>query len=351
MASTARLVLFEGQVALHRSDYAGAEKLFHEAAATAEEARDDGTAADAWTLLIPVTGRDLGRTGEARRWGRYAEAALRRAGGDVEREALRLRQLGLVISRIEGNQEEGLELAQRARSTFEALPKDERRDFHLLLCDEVISGIAFDLGRVEEALMIHRDLEAKEQRLFGQRHGGLTIARVNIGEDLATLGRADEALPWLRDALALTLERGAPEGYYRHRLAFGLRQKGDVTLALEEDRKAFAALRAEGVSAYWRSWAQYGEGLDLLALGRPREAMTVLEGAVEGRLKEAPPADLADARAALGRAKWELGEHADARAEVSQALSLIAPLASRSHAPAFTRRQAELEAWLTSHPR
>lgn len=348
-ASAGRLLFYQGKIAFQRGDYGASEKLLHESAATAEEAHDDATAADAWTQLIPVTGSALGRPAEARRWGRYADAALRRAGGDVEREAMRLRQLGLIASRIEGNLEEGLELAQRARRTFDALAQDERRDFHRLICDEVISGIAFDLGRVDEALAIHRDIAAIQEKLWGPHHAGLAVARVNVGEDLATLGRAEEALPWLQGALASIIENGAPQGYWRHRLAFGYRQRGDFAHALEEDRKALEALKLEGVSAYWRSWAQYGEGLDLLGLQRPKEAAALLEEAVQARRHEGPPVDLADARAALGRALWALEDRAAAREQTTQALALIEPLVARSQAPAFTRRQAELEAWLRAH--
>ena len=156
-------------------------------------------------------------------------------------------------------------------------------------------------------------------------------------------------MPWLRSALASTVERGAPEGYWHHRLAFGYRQQGDFTHALEEDRKALDALRAEGVSGYWRSWAQYGAGLDLLGLEQPQEAAALLEEAVQARMIDGPPADLSDARAALARAQWALGQSTAARKQATQALVVIAPLAARSNAPAFTRRKSELETWLRAH--
>lgn len=349
-AHTARLMIYEARLLDHKNDLVGAQRLLHEAAALAEEARDDATAADAWTLLIRLTGRDLGHTTEARTWARYADSAIRRAGGDIEREAMRLRQLGLVVSRIEGNLDEGLDLAQRARSTFDALEQDERREFHHLLCDEVIAGSWFDLGRVDEALALHREIAASQLRIFGPQHPGFSTAWVNIGEDLATLGKPDEALPWLQRALALVHEKGEPDGYFRHRLAFAYRKQGALELALAEDQKALEALKAEGSSPYWISWALEGEGLDLLALGRAKEAVVPLEEAVQAREKEGPPADLVDALASLGDARWALGDHPGARSLVQRALDTITPLATRTHVASYVERERGLERWLSAHP-
>ncbi len=63
-----------------------AERLAHQAAIAAEAARDDGTAVDAFTLLVYVVGFVQGRVDEGKRWADYAAAALERLGGDTDRE-------------------------------------------------------------------------------------------------------------------------------------------------------------------------------------------------------------------------------------------------------------------------
>src|SRR5262249_27036233 len=74
-----------------------AEATYHEAARAAEDARDDGTLADAWTRLVGVVGFKLQRPAEGLVWGRYAEAAIRRLGGDDQRELNLLDRMGLTL--------------------------------------------------------------------------------------------------------------------------------------------------------------------------------------------------------------------------------------------------------------
>ncbi len=63
------------------------EEWLHQAAATAQEGRDDGVAADAFIMLSFQRGFELGNQAEGELWSRYAEAAIVRLGGDDFREA------------------------------------------------------------------------------------------------------------------------------------------------------------------------------------------------------------------------------------------------------------------------
>ena len=232
-----KLLLVSGRLNLGASDLASAETLLHEAAATAMDAREDLVAADAWTVQIRVVGMLGGRIAEANVYGRYAESAIRRAGGDDEREATRLRYVGIVVSRRAHKLEEGRELIERARAMF-ARSRGPRFDFDVASCDEGIAGIDFDRGHPEVALPLFVRVAEVRERLFGENHPSVAIALVNLGETLTKLGRAQEALPILRRSLELA-SRVTSKGYNayeHHRIAAALRALGESRRRLRRGR-------------------------------------------------------------------------------------------------------------------
>lgn len=348
---TAKLLLLEGRVSSDAGDFARAERALHEAAAVAEDAHDDGIAADAWIAQVWVIGFQHGRVEEGRTWARYAEAAIRRAGGDDLREAVRLRNLSILAWRREGRLDEAIELATRAR-VLNDRANGPRHDLDVTNCDEDLAGIYFDMARPADALALHRQVTAVRQRFFGADHPSLAIAYVNEGEDLATLGRADEAIPLLERALGImaSLRARGGDGYYHHRLAAALRVKGDARAALEQDRAALAACALAGESGgHWESWALTGIGLDLLALDRAAEAVDPLERAVIERATGAVPFELAESRFALARALWETGARARARPLAESARDGLRADAERYGSWYATSRDA-IERWLVTHP-
>src|SRR5262249_33552480 len=77
------------------------EAELHAAALAAEASGDAQVAARAWTQLVWGVGYVLARPTEGRLWGRYARAAIERAGGDPNREAMLALNLGTVALREE----------------------------------------------------------------------------------------------------------------------------------------------------------------------------------------------------------------------------------------------------------
>lgn len=348
-----KVLLATGRLTLGTNDVAAAEPLLHEAAATALDAREDLVAADAWTLLIRLTGMLEGRVTEARVYGRYAEAAIRRAGGDPEREAMRLRNLGLVVSRRAHELQEGRDLIERARALF-ASSRGPRYEYYATTCEEGIAGIEFNRGRPEVALPLFQHVAEVRERLFGENHPSVAIALVNVGETLNTIGRSQEALPILRRAVevAAVLSPKGGDAHEHHRLAAALRATGDPAGALEEDERSHASYNRAGETGhYWESFPLTGIGLDLLALGRPREAVPLLERAVELRLTQPIPIELSEARFGLARALWATGDaaaRARARTVAVQARDDLSAEAER-YGGTFAASRKEIEDWLTKN--
>ncbi|MEP7122967.1 MAG: serine/threonine-protein kinase [Byssovorax sp.] len=348
---TAKALLLEGRLSSDAGDYARAERALHEAAAVAEDAHDDTIAADAWIGQIWVIGFHYGRVEEGRTWARYAEAAIRRAGGDDLREAVRLRDLSILAWRREGRLDEAIDLVTRSRALSDR-SHDPGRDLAVASCDEDLAGIYFDMARPADALALHQRVTAVRQRFFGADHPALAIAYVNEGEDLAMLGRADEAIPILERALGImaSLRARGGDGYYHHRLAAALRVEGDARAALEHDRAALAASALAGeAGGHWESWSLTGIGLDLLALDRPAEALDPLERAVAERATGAVPFELAESRFALACALWATGARPRARSLAESARDGLRADAERYGSWYATRRDA-IERWLVTHP-
>jgi tetratricopeptide (TPR) repeat protein len=277
----------------------------------------------------------------------------RRAGGDDEREATCLRNLATVVWRHQGQRDEAHELAQRARALYDK-SHGAHYEFELTLADEVLAGISFDMARPEEALALYRKTAEVRERLFGGDHPSLATSYVNEGESLTVLGRPDEAIPLLERAIAIDAASHARGGggYYRHRLAAALRAKGAAEAALAEDQKAHAAAAASGETGqYWESWSLTGIGLDLLLLGRAKEAVDPLERAVKERASGgALPFEIAESRFALARALWATGETGRARTLAVEAKDALAEDAQR-YGSWYAGAKSEIERWLAEHPR
>ena len=347
----ARVLLVEGRLAAGTNDYARAERVLHEAAAVAEDAHDDAVAADAWTMQVRVIGFHRARPAEGRIWARYAETAIGRVGGDDEREAIRLRNLATVVWRREGQLDEARGLLARARGLYDR-SHGARYEVEVASCDEDIAGIAFDMARPDEALVLHRRVAEVRERIFGADHPSMATACVNQGEDLTLLGRPDEAIALIEKALTIVAPQRARggDGYYLHRLAAALRAKGEPRAALEQDRRALAASALAGESGgYWESWALTGIGLDLLALDRPAEALDPLERAVSERAAGAVPFEIAESRFALARALWETGARARGRALAEGARDGLRADADR-YGSWYGKTRDAIERWLVTHP-
>ena len=83
----------------------------------------------------------------------------------------------------------------------------------------------FDAGEFEEALTsFRRGLEAREAE--GEGGASIEIARWTVGKALRALGRSNEAVPLLEQAVAWAETSGAPDGWFHEELALEYSELG-----------------------------------------------------------------------------------------------------------------------------
>jgi serine/threonine-protein kinase len=345
-----RLLYVQGALEYGAGQNEAAASTLHAAAETALGAGDDATAADAWILLTRVAGHRLGRAAEGRQWTSYAEAAIRRLGGDDAREAARLYSIGLVAWSAERRLDEARDAFEKAR----ALAEKSLGPLHPWVgaADTGLGNVLLAEARPDQALIAHQRAATLQEQILGPDAPATRFARGDVAVDLVALGRLDEAIALLVRTLA-DLERGCPgcdDAFLRHRLAAALRAKGDAERALAEDRRAQQTMTRLGAPDRERAWAMAGEGMDLLALGRPGEAVSPLESALALREKSAAPAEIAEVQLALAQALWQSGgDRARALALAAAARDGYREDASR-HGGYYQRALESAEAWLADHP-
>jgi tetratricopeptide (TPR) repeat protein len=99
----------------------------------------------------------------------------------------------------------------------------------------------FDAGDYEQALdAFRRALEARE--LQPESREPIALARYAVAKALRALGRPDEAVPLLEQAVAWTDEVGRPDGWYHEELAETYTALGRDGDAREHAEKALAVL-------------------------------------------------------------------------------------------------------------
>jgi tetratricopeptide (TPR) repeat protein len=344
---SARLLYLRGRLDMGLGERELSEDELNEAAALAIEAKDDGTAADAFTWLVRLVGFVRSRPAEGARYGALAQASIRRIGGDDLREAQLTRQLASVQWKHEWKLEEALTLMERSRALWSAAGEPVR-SYELASCETGRGAVLFEMGRCEEALASFERAAAILLQVVGPSHVAMIAVLLDQGETLARLGRFDEALPFFERAmpLAAARPRAIEQTYARAAYADALQRKGDAAAALEQTRRALESADEETSEATRARWVA---GLALIDLGRAREAVEPLTRALAYRESHsATPPELAEARFALARALVASGgDRARARALAEQARDAWTKVAAR-YGSYYARDLAAAEAWLAS---
>jgi tetratricopeptide (TPR) repeat protein len=103
---------------------------------------------------------------------------------------------------------------------------------------------SYDADEFEEALTsFRRGLEAREAE--GEEGASVEIARWTIGKALRALGRSDEAVPLLEQAVAWAETSGAPDGWFHEELALEYAELGRDADAATQAAAAVPLLERE----------------------------------------------------------------------------------------------------------
>jgi serine/threonine protein kinase/Tfp pilus assembly protein PilF len=178
-----------------------------------------------------------------------------------------------------------------------------------------LAGPVMNLGvvrykqhKLDEAIALFQRTTRITEQAYGPDHPTIADSVGNLADALKEQGKLDEARAMTDRSLRI-VERAY--GVDHPRMAMGLVNLGDLqaargehATALETYRRSAAIFEAKlGKDNRFLSYALHGIGSSLVALHRAREALPLLERALQIRTSTgAPPADLAELRATLARA-------------------------------------------------
>ncbi|MFY0535197.1 tetratricopeptide repeat protein [Nannocystis pusilla] len=370
------------------TDYAEAARLLRSAVVEAGALKRDDIAADAAIQLILVLGEHMARHQEALMVGDLAEMLVRRLGQTERYRGARLLGFLALVHRATGALSEALALDTRAlellrRELGEVHPELSMKMNHLATTYR-------HQGKYRESLSMFSAALANAEALYGATSLEVAACLTNMGAVHVDLGEPEEALPLQERALTIferVLGPDAPEvARTRHDFAVALGAVGRREQGREQLERAYRAIEAAlgpdhpetALTLYDLAYAQLQLGelaaaehnfrrvlasweaalgpehpqlvIALNALGefaftagRTTEAMDFLERSIALGVARGSPHELvADARALLARAVWEVrGDRSAALELAGQAAAVFREVRGR-RVPAL----AELEAWM-----
>jgi tetratricopeptide (TPR) repeat protein/predicted Ser/Thr protein kinase len=224
-----------------------------------------------------------------------------------------------------------------------SLDRMTNRQAHLgniLSAEAVLLGAEHDY---EGWIAKNREAVTMTAKVYGPDHSLALTGLSNLGNALTAAGRYDEAIAVNANALASAERVLGGENpiiaNMSNNACEALNHAGRFGEALKLCRRALDVWRVAGTEAVIRSYGLTGEGLALLGLGKPGEAIAPLEEAVATRVAaHVGPALEGEARFALARALWSKpAERPRALAYARQA---------RTDYVSEPKTVAEIDAWL-----
>jgi tetratricopeptide (TPR) repeat protein len=187
-----------GRGELRVGEYAAAEKLFYEAIEAAEVAGHEVVKARAWIQVIWVVGDRQGRVGDANRLVGLAEAAIQRAGGDLELRVSLERHRG-VLARGERRLDDAIRHQKRALAMLQdagVLDERQRAALH-----NNLAAVYWENGDPTSAVAASRRAVELSSAYYGEGHPRVAVMQGNLGALMIAAGSLDEAEAALTEAL------------------------------------------------------------------------------------------------------------------------------------------------------
>ncbi len=284
----------------------------------AEAGRADRLKVDILTRLLFVED-GLRRFDVAEGWAGWAEATLRRLGGDAVLESILLINRGnMEVSR--GRLPEARAHFEKARALLErALPPGHSRRARATF---LLGSVVARQGDVTRGVEMLEEALAQTEAAVGTLHPDMARRHATLAWALREAGQLERSLEHARAAVRI---REAVLGPDHRQTTGGLAEVGQTLLslgryaeALEVYREALARqLRVLKPGDGYLQYSYDGVGQALLGLGRAREAIAPLQQAVA--FEASQPEDLAESGFALARALVADGRGVEARFEAQRA--------------------------------
>jgi serine/threonine-protein kinase len=215
-----------------------------------------------------------------------------------------------------------------------------------------LAGILEAEGRFEEALPVYDRAIAIRTKTLGADHPRVAIVFNNLGETLVRMGRLADGRQAFERSLAI---REAKLGAEHPDLAPPLMNLGRVLVregrAADAERHLRRALvlweKAFGAAHANLSYPRAGLVEVYLATGRAAQAVPIAEAVLTARdTPNAVPAELAEARFLLARARWDAGVDGAGARKLAEA----ARDDYRKLSAGWKGELAAVEAWLAARP-
>jgi hypothetical protein len=256
---------------------APAEPLLSEAVWTAQAHRDDRIAAASSVALVDVYGL-LNRPVEWKVWQGYADAALKRIGGDEVLEA----ELLSAVAQFNHNQGRYVDAYAGFERVVELMQRRYgARDVRSLEAEGYALSELTNVGQEEEARLRKVQLAARAEELLGPHHPQLARILVSAAFNNSFLGHLGEAQEEIDRAAAILRDLG--QAYSTRWMHW---YEVASSLALLQGRYAVAeAISARGIATNERMGLRanpatlnliYPLGVARTRLGRGAEALTAL---------------------------------------------------------------------------
>jgi tetratricopeptide (TPR) repeat protein len=236
-----------GELLTSRAAFRGGAGFLPEGVTEAEEAvwtdlaaaRDD-LAAEAAINLVGMEGVYRARPAASARWSKLAQALLERAGGSHDLLWAWLLQNEAVIDMRSTPNEGVLERLRRSIALKEKVLGPQHPDVAHGL--NSIAEALHRMGKNSDALSFNAQALRLFTKAYGPRSTEACAAGANRGEYLVALGRSDEALPILTEAVGCWATQNGPDSQFG---AYPLTDLGLALLSLEHPRPVDAVRTLE----------------------------------------------------------------------------------------------------------
>ncbi len=230
-----------GSIQQRRSDFVRAERSLLEAIWASQRAGHRFLEAEAWVLLVWITGVERFQPERGHLWAEFAEAALERAGGGAVLEAQLRHNVGGVLYTQRRYEEALAEYRLALARQQDLLGENDPRVATTL---NHIGNALMELERYDESEQsCQRSLEIRE-RLFGDQHPTVAASLNNLGELERKRDNPEGALAYAEASLEIVGRSGGREEDVATTIAgWALRELGRNEEALPRFERALAMRR------------------------------------------------------------------------------------------------------------